>query len=173
MVIYLTEEQYNLNRKIQPYNLSYNDVISFFDYSSYDDLYPQYSYDEVDDDGDYMYSSKEALVDEIEKMFDTFDALPDPIPVFRTIRVDSESKIDLENPGDFWSFDKDSALNFADNHALGNYLLSGYVDKENVNWKQTFKSFTEFSINLDEYTENEITISDWNVVKNIKYEKIR
>lgn len=140
---------------------------------SYRDLYPGYdegSENEYEDD--YYFESKEDAHDYAERALDTFDNLPDPIPIFRSIKVSDESKINKEELGESWSFEKDSALEFG-THANCNYLLSGLVYKKNVDWKNTLKTYTLFTQEGDSDSENEITVPWSESIKELKIEKIK
>lgn len=86
MKIILKEEQVNLLKKHPIFELSIVDVMGYIDYSTYYDLYPNYS-SESEEDADYMYEKKETLIDEIDNMFWVFESLPNPIPIYRTIKV--------------------------------------------------------------------------------------
>lgn len=152
------------------YGLSIEDIINFIDKGNYYDIYPNYSED-YNENADYMFKSKEHLMDEIEQMFYIFDNLPDPIPIYRTIKVDSVNDINLDNLGDSWSYNKKSALNFAKNHNWGNVLLSGKVKKDFVDWKQTIKSYLLFTMGqYGNESEDEISLpyADEDVIQDLK-----
>lgn len=74
--------------------------------------------------------------------------------------------------GDSWSFDKQSAINFAENQAGGNVLLIGKTKFDNVDWNNTIKLWYQFSRTYNGYDENEINIINSDEIFDIKTEKI-
>lgn len=98
--------------------------------------------------------------------------MPNPLTIYRSIKIKDLSDIDYEWLGESWSFDKQSAINFAHNQAGGNVLLIGRTKFENVDWQNTLKLFYQFSGAFDEYDENEINIIDPSEIYDVKTEKI-
>ncbi len=140
-------------------SISSEDVYGMIDYhDSFRDLYPGYSDDENEYEEDYYFPTEEIAKERVEDILDFFKQLPNPIPVYRSIKVKSIDKVDYDLLGDSWSFDKQSAINFANNQAGGNVLISGLVRKDNVDWEDTIKHYFEFSQSFSDYDENEIKI---------------
>ncbi len=128
---------------------------------NYKDLSPGYSdpsdlnqYEE-----EYYFDSKENAEQHADLIIDMFDSLPDPIPVYRAISAKDRKDIDLEWPGESWSFDKNSATEFG-SHNGSNFLLSAKVKKEDVNWVGSIKAYTLFSGTSTVDDENEIVVDD-------------
>jgi hypothetical protein len=86
--------------------------------------------------------------------------------------VKSLDDVNLDYLGDYWSYDKQAAINFANNQAQGNVLLIAKTNFDNVNWDVTVKSFYQFSREFDGSDENEINIIDSDDVFDVKMEKI-
>jgi hypothetical protein len=80
--------------------------------------------------------------------------------------------INFDYLGDSWSFDKQSAINFAKNQAGGNILLIAKTKFDNVDWNNTVKLWYQFSKTFDGYDENEINIIDSDEIFDVKTEKI-
>jgi len=74
--------------------------------------------------------------------------------------------------GDSWSYDKKSAINFANNRGRGNVLLIAKTKFDNVDLKATLKLFYQFSRSNDSYDENEINVIDSDEIFDVKTEKI-
>ncbi len=155
-------------------NISIEDVYNLIDFhNSFRDLYPGYSDEENEYEEDYYYPSKEGAQSHVGDVINLFEDMPNPIPVYRSIKVKSIDDIDYDLLGDSWSFDRQSAINFAKNQAGGDVLISGFVRKENVDWEDTIKHYFEFSETFSDYDENEIKIPNAeDDVFNIKAEKI-
>jgi hypothetical protein len=145
----------------------------------YEDIYPGYEVNPEDyyneSEPEFCYPDKETAYKEVAGAIQMFESMPDPIPIWRTIKVDSPEKINLEMPGDSWSYSKEGALNFAKNHALGNVLLHALCPKDNVNWPETLSdhfAFTEYN-DIDGTAEEEIRVErEWEL-KNITWEMIK
>jgi len=137
---------------------------------NYDDIYPNNN----DDDGDFMFETKENAYEYVEYIKDLFISLNDPIEIYRSLNVDDIKDIDLEYLGNCWSFEKHSALNFGSRNNNSNYNISAEIEKKYVDWKQTILAYINFSDTLSDDDENEIYIGDENsqYIKNIKIEKI-
>lgn len=141
------------------------------------DLYPGYSisyFPNVDseEDDDFYFETKEIAEEYADEILGLFEALPDPIPIYRTIKVGDIADIDLEYPGESWSFEKTSALNFGRHNIGANYLLSAKISKEDVNWKKTIKAYLDFSGGMVEDDENEIVVDDQEKIQDIVIEQI-
>lgn len=145
------------------------DMIEYHD--SYRDLYPNYS-DENEYEDDYYFPTMQDAYDDVNETLEFFNNLPNPIPIYRSIKVKSMDNINYNWLGDSWSFDKQSAINFAKQQAGGNVLLIAKTRFDNVNWNTTVKLWYLFSRNYDGYDENEINIIDSDEIFDIKTEKI-
>lgn len=147
------------------------DLIEFYD--TYRDLYPGYnSNGENEFEEDYYYKTEEKAYNDANETLNFFNSLPNPVEIYRSIKVKSKEDIDFGYLGDSWSFDKQSAINFAKNQAGGNFLLIGKTNHSNIDWDETIKSYYQFSIGFDGYDENEIKIIDSDNVFDIRTEKI-
>lgn len=149
---------------------------SIFDYIEWQDtsrdLYPGFSQTENKFTDEYFFDTKKQADEYAKDLIDLFTSLPDPIAIYRCIKAKSEHDIDLEMPGESWSYEKQSALNFG-NRNNSNFLLSAAVYKKDVNWQGTFKAYTLFSGNFSDDDEHEIVVDDWTALKNIKIENIK
>ena len=65
--------------------------------------------------------------------------------------------------GDSWSFDRQSAINFANNQARGNVLLTAKINQIDVDWKSSIDHYINFSGNYDGYDENELKVNGFKV----------
>lgn len=155
--------------------LKTEDVFGMIDFiDSYRDLYPGYDDDNINEYSDeYYFSSESSAYNDVNSNLETFDSLPEPIDIHRSIKVNSKDDIDYDDLGESWSFDKQSAINFANNQAGGNYLITGKTKSYNVDWKRTIKTYYDFSGGYDGYDENEVTIIDSSEVFDITVEEIR
>jgi hypothetical protein len=153
--------------------LKTEDVFDMIEYQdSCRNLYPNFSDYENEYQEDYYFSSKEDCYTDINETLEFFNSLPNPIPIYRSIKVKSIDDINFDYLGDSWSFDKQSAINFAKNQAGGNVLLIGKTNFDNVDWNNTIKNFYLFSNTFDGYDENEIQIIDSDEIFDIEIEKI-
>lgn len=168
----LREALNNISNKI---GLSTEDVFNFIEYhDSYRDLYPNNNPEyENKYEEDYYFQSKEQAYKEVNNLLNFFNNLPNPIPVYRTIKVKSLQDIKYDYLGDSWSWDKNSAINFAKNHAGGNVLLIGLATFDNVDWKETLRNHFHFSREDDNDSENELKISDPEQIKELKVIKLK
>jgi len=169
----ILNENVNTKSKYFPnIGLSSEDVFELIDYyDSYRDLFPNYG-EENEYEEDYYFPSEDEAYDDINETLELFSSLPNPIPIYRSIKVHSKEDIDLDDLGESWSYDKDSAINFAKNQAGGNYLLSGRTNFTNVDWKTTLELFYMFSRRFDGYDENEINIINSDEIYDVKINKI-
>lgn len=150
------------------------DVFDLIDWHDvYRDLYPNYSGNGNVYEEDYYFQTMEGAYNEVNNLLEFFNTLPNPITIYRSIKVKSIDDIKYDWLGDSWSFDKESAINFAKNQAGGNILLIGKTNFNNVDWKNTIKLFYQFSRTFDGYDENEINIIDSDEVFDVKAEKIK
>jgi len=138
---------------------------------NYSDLYPGYSDEPGDFTEETYYDTKEEAEEAANQIIDILSSLPNPIPVYRAIKANDRDDIDTEDLGESWSYDRDSAINFG-SHNSSNFLLSGEVNKEDVNWTGTIKAYVIFSGGYSDDDENEIVVDDSNSIKNLKIEDI-
>ena len=167
----------NLDRPQSKYfsniGLKTEDVFDMIEYhDSYRDLYPNYS-DENEYEEDYYFPTIQDAYNDINETLEFFNTLPNPIPIYRSIKVKSMGDINYDWLGDSWSFDKQSAINFAKNQAGGNVLLIGKTKFDNVDWNNTVKLWYQFSRTYDGYDENEINIIDSDEIFDIKTEEVK
>lgn len=140
---------------------------------NYVDLYPGYSDEPPYPNGEeYWFDSKENAEEHADFVIDVFDSLPNPIPLYRSIKAESEDKIDMEWPGESWSFDRDSAVNFGSRNG-SNFLLTAKVMKEDVNWAGTIKAYMLFSGGYTDEDENEIVVDDQDKLIDLRVEPIK
>lgn len=144
---------------------------------SYRNLYPNYKDDEDVNvySNEYYFESKEQAEEFAEDVYDFFDGLPNPIPLFRTI--ESKGGIDvLEEPyGEHWSVYKDSAIDFGKrNFGTENlYLLKGFVKPSNIDWWNTVGNYVRFSLSMTDEDEFEVFVPyDGKMVFDTKIKKV-
>lgn len=148
------------------------DLIEYHD--SFKDLYPGYNPEfENEHAEDYYYPSKEKAYEEVGHVLHFFINLPNPIPIYRAIQVKSLEDIRYDYLGDSWTYERQSALDFAENHNGGNVLISAMVTKDNVDWKATLKNNFLFSEGMDNFDENEIKVEDTDLLIDVKVELIK
>ena len=172
MKIIITEEQLDMVLDNRYFNEEYllSRFLSTNDGAFYD-VYPGYSEPE-DSDEETMFETKENAIRHVKFIIDVFGSLPNPIPIYRTIRVSTEKDIELEYPGEHWSFSKESAIQFG-RHAGCNVLMSGLINKSDVDWVSTIDLFIIFSGNFDGDDENEINIKDEKKIFDLKYKFLK
>lgn len=166
----------NVGNKI---GISIEDVFEMLNLDEvYEDIYPGYEKDPSEyfdqENPDFLYPNKEVAYREVGDVISMFEEFPDPIPIWRSIRVHSSDDINLEMPGDSWSYNKESAINFANTHALGNVLLHAMCPKDNVDWKETLNVYFLFTDgHFDGTAEEEIRVKrEWEL-ENITWEWIK
>lgn len=147
----------------------------------FDDIYPDFQdpedlMNQSDSSSlDYYFESEEEAYKQVARVIRMFENMPDPIPVWRTIKVDNYFDIRLKSPGESWSYTKQGAINFAKNHGLGNVLLHAKCPKELVDWEKTILLYFEFTRHgfWDGSAEEEIYIErDWEL-KDIKWKWLK
>lgn len=154
-------------------NMSTEDVFDLIQWEdTYKNLFPYYSDYENEYEDEYYFESKNDAFADVNQTLDIFNSLPDPIPIYRTIKVKSINDIDLDNLGESWSFDKDSAINFANNEGRGNYLLIAKTNFNNVDWEKTIELYYQFSKGNDSYDENEIYVMDNDNIFDLEIQKL-
>lgn len=154
-------------------DVSPEEVLGMFDYQdSHRNLYPGYDQHDNEYEQEYYFASREKAYEAVREIVSIFEALPDPIPVYRAIRANSQQEISPDY-GESWSFRKESALSFGA-HAGANYLLSGLINKKDVNWKESIRLYILNSYaHYDDSAEDEIVIPNPEMVINFKAEPIR
>jgi hypothetical protein len=146
-------------------------VISAIDLSNYSGLYPGYKSNNLSDD-DFMFDTKEKCEEYINDIIELFDNFPNEFPVYRSIKVDSNEDIDMEDLGESWSFDLQSAKEFG-RHNGSNIILSAIVTDDNVDWYESLWRYLRFSDSGDSDDENEIVVEDTNKLKNLTISKMK
>jgi hypothetical protein len=171
---YLNEQvENNKSRYFSRIGLSTEDVFDLiYYYDTYRDLYPGYS-DDNEYEEEYYYPTMDDAYNEVNNTLEFFNELPEPLTIYRSIKVKSLDDIDYENLGESWSYDKQSAINFAYNQAGGNVLLVGKTNFENINWEETLRLYFEFSNGYDTYNEDEIRVIDSDKIFDIEADKIK
>jgi hypothetical protein len=154
--------------------LSTEDILSLIEHrDAYRNLYPGYDpFHDNTHEEDYYFRSKEEAYREVNELLDFFSSLPEPIPIYRTIKVKGINDIDLNYLGDSWSYSREGAINFAKNHAGGNYLLKATTLFSNVDWKETLRLHYQFSVGYDAYDEMELRILDPSEVDSLEIEQL-
>jgi len=143
------------------------------DYSNFSDLYPEYSndIDDIDRSDDYYFSSRKKFEIFARNVIDLFDSFPDEFPVYRSIKVKSEQDIDMDDLGESWSFDLESARNFGYGNG-SNIILSAIVTSDNIDWYESMHRYLIFSPG-DFDDENEIVVRNTDWLKDLKISKIK
>lgn len=124
------------------------------------------------------------LSEELNEDYDTFkNSLHFPLFIMRGIYVRSKKDIDLKNIGKSWTVNPN--LFISTDATLGNYIpanecnyiLSGYVNEDDIDWKETEERFYQFSdkyyIDEDDFdydTELEIVLKNNVIPNNLKIE---
>lgn len=162
-------------KKQQEYNIKL-DRKTIFSYIEWQgnckDLYPGYSNPEDVSDitDEYYFETKKKAYQYADEVINLFTSLPNPIPIYRCIKAKDIEHIDLEMHGESWSFEKQSALDFGSRNG-SNFLLSTFVNKQDVNWQGTIKAYTIFSGGYSDEDENEIVVDGF--LKDITITKLK
>jgi hypothetical protein len=154
--------------------LSRGDVFSKIEWeSSSRDLYPGYDpRNENPDLEEYWFETKEKAEQYADLLIGILEGLPDPVPIYRAVKAEKIEDVDVTDyPGESWSFDLSSALQFG-RHNGSNFMMSAKVGKKDVNWAGTIKAYVLFSGGGDVDDENEIVVDDQSAIKDIKVEPI-
>ena len=146
----------------------------YFTVGSFLGLYPEQcttltSYD------NYLFQSKEYYYKHVNSILKFFNDIPQTFNIYRVIDETNENNICYDWFGEHWTYDKQSAINFANTFDNDNYILfSAQTTKDNVDWEQTIKNYFYYSCNGDYFDENEITIKDCTSysIKNLKLSKL-
>lgn len=172
--VYEGEEDDGLSRHFPKLGMSSEDALDLISWhDSYKDLYPGYSGEDRPYGDDYYFQSKESAYENVNDVMDFFESLPSPITLYRSIFVNSMEEISYEHGlGESWSYNKDSALNFAKNQNRGNVLLTAQATSDDVDWKRTVDLHFEFSQSYDGYDEDEIHVKNPENLFNVRAEWI-
>jgi len=141
------------------------------DYSSFNDLYPGYSNEDIEE-GDFYFQSKENFEEYANNVIKIFDSFPEEFPVYRSISVKSVDDINMDDLGESWSFDLQSAKEFG-YHNGSNIILSAIVTSDNVDWYESMHLYLRFTTGEDSEDENEIVVIDTDKLKNLTISKIK
>ena len=138
------------------------------------DLYPGYTKggDPYPNASEYHFDTKEKAENYARRLIDMLDSLPDPIPIFRAVKAKSTEDVDVENPGESWSFERISAVTFG-SHNDSNFLMTAKINKKDVDWNGTVRAYALFSGELTPESENEIVVGDPNNLIDMKVEPIK
>ena len=137
-------------------------------------VYPNFTTDDIVS----IVGDDEFDVNIFERIIKLFQRLPDPLPIYRIVAVTDLCFLKTENPGQYWTFDKSKinlhnlkvSIQNTDAYNKTWVLLSGMIDKKDVDWYQTMSSFIEYSLDMPKgYEENEIFIEDTTLIKNITH----
>jgi hypothetical protein len=140
---------------------------------SFYDLYPGYS-KPVEPDEECLYESKEYALSDARDLLRMLKGFPDPIPVYRVVHIKGLEKLKRDNPGWCWSWDQDSAVEFAKIHGLPKpwALLRGKAPKSQVHWMETLRLYHQYSGTDGADSENEIRIPG-NYIKDLKAKMLK
>jgi len=137
------------------------------------DLYPGYSKNQDDEwNEECRFVDKNQAIEYVNEIRMVLGGLPEPIPIFRAISATNEEQIDKENPGIYWSFEKDNAITFGKRNG-SNFLLSGTIASKYVDWEETIRAYVINSDLTDGDSEFEINVKDDTKINIIKIEKIK
>lgn len=161
----LTRE--NLSKNWEP-KFKIEEVLDSIEIGDWYDLYPGYSR-EIDEDEECYFSTKDKAIQYANEVIDIFTSLPNPIPIYRSLKVKSKEDIDYEFLGESWSYRKESAINFG-KRIGANVLLSAFVYKKDVEWGATLRVYHVFSGGYTDEDEDEIVIDDNSAIFNVKVE---
>jgi hypothetical protein len=156
------------------------DIADNVNYTDFDNLFPGYSppgsYSSTsstdNDNNDCMFSNKNKFIEYATDIIEMFDSFPPEFPIYRSISVKSEKDIIMDNLGESWSFDFESAKNFG-GHNRCNIMLSAIVTRDNVDWYASMNRYVIFSGHYDGDDENEIVVIDTEKLKNLTVSNIK
>lgn len=125
----------------------------------------------------YWMGSKKEYEEYRDEVFQMFAEMPDPIPVWRVVSVNSKKEINLQDAGISWSWDLDAIKNNTaqidmDFNKKFMVTLSGEASKSEIDWYNTIACYLAFSMSEEDggdAGEDEIVCHS---VQNIKVEKI-
>ena len=91
------------------------------------------------------------------------------INIYRVVKA---NEVDLNNLGNHWAFDFETLKHFAKMNLSGTEkdwkIISGQIDKKDVNLEDSIKHYIQFSFAQGEDAENELTIDSDKKIKNVK-----
>ena len=105
------------------------------------------------DDRNY---SEEDAINEYDSLVEWVEKLPKKVTLYRIIRADSKSDIDIENPGNHYSMERENLIANKDfSHGVGDrvFLLKVTVDKRYIDKEETIKN------NVMYPNEQEVTLT--------------
>ena len=105
------------------------------------------------DDRNY---SEEDAINEYDSLVEWVEELPKKVTLYRIIRADSKSDIDIENPGNHYSMERENLISNKDfSHGVGDrvFLLKVTADKRYIDKEETIKN------NVMYPNEQEVTLT--------------
>jgi len=138
-------------------------------YDAYNDVYPGYS-KEIEKNDKYFFDNKKEAEKTVEYINSIFESLPQKIAVYRAVKANSIKDVDInEFVGESWSFDLNSAKEFG-NHAWCNFIISGFVNKSDIDLKKSAKLYVQNSLfqEISGEAENEIFVPFGTKIENLK-----
>lgn len=127
------------------------------------DLYPGFGISKNPNEKHTLYASKKEAEEMLVSYFKMLHDLPEPIPVWRVLRIESGHKKDIDKGrGVSWSYTEQGAREFGAYHvSRWNYILHGVTPSSNVDWEMTVW------LNSIEGYADELRIKDPNLVKKV------
>jgi len=170
------EEEYISERKKNDFPLTTEKFFSKINWAdSYRDLYPGYSSPEDinEYEEDYYFNTKKDAEDYAKNVLEYLKNFynQNPIILYRAIYAPSKEDINIEWPGESWTPEKSSALQFG-SHNDSNFLLIGQTTTDNIDWEKALELFSEFSGFLNIDAEFELPVISESDVKVVEIEKI-
>lgn len=149
-------------------------LFSLIETNDYKDIYEGYS-DGSGYGDEHYFDSKETAFQWADEIIDVFNSFPSKIKIYRAIYAENIESIMLDDMiGSSWSWERDAALEFG-LHNGSNYLLSGEVRWEDVDWKASVFQFVRYSFDIyNEEAELELYIpySRQVNIQNVRIEEI-
>ena len=158
-------------RKKINYRTVFKAIMKSYDFNFYD-LYPGYS-EKIIPDAECMFNTKENAIKHGNYIADVFNSFPKKFPIYRAISVNSNKEIrDIDDLGESWSFDLDSAKNFG-RHNGSNIIMAAFVNDDNIDWEKSLGLYVIFSHLADFDSEHEIVVKDTSKLQRLKIMKIK
>jgi hypothetical protein len=104
-----------------------------------------------------MGYNEEDVNEVLDEIIDSIKNLPDPIKLYRIIKVDNEKNINKEELGNHYSLDRDELLNshtYADGYGDESYLITVSAPKNIIDFQNTLHN------NILYPNENEVTLKN-------------
>ena len=104
-----------------------------------------------------MGYNEEDVNEVLDEIIDSIKNLPDPIKLYRIIKVDNEKNINKEELGNHYSLDRDELLNshtYADGYGDDSYLITVSSPKNLIDFQNTLHN------NILYPNENEVTLKN-------------